>query len=47
MILLHISTEFLTILFFPHNPGHYVIWKTDAEADYELYQKQAHFSFKQ
>lgn len=39
MILLHVPTEFLTILFFPHDLGQYLIWKTDAEADHELYQK--------
>lgn len=39
MILLHVSTKLLTILFFPYNLGQYLIWKTDAEADYKLYQK--------
>lgn len=41
MILLHVSTKLLSILFFsPHSLGQYLIWKTDAEADYELYQMQ-------
>lgn len=39
MILLHVSRELPIILFFPHNLGQYLIWKTDAEVDYELYQK--------
>lgn len=39
MILLYVSTELLSILFFPHNLGQYLIWETDAKVDYELYQK--------